>query len=157
MPPSWGSTLRTDPARRLPRKGSIRIKSREVVAMAIRFASIRNAAQKLTPMQVRNPMAEALGVGPPTLHTHLRGIRRCTPEFYAISMARRREQLARRHAAAVQRQPARSRGWHRKQAFLRYRAAHGCYPWESRGGGNGCAFPWATWERLYGVPLALFE
>ena len=124
------------------------MKRREVEAMLWESVSRRmiidRALPHLTPMQLRatallftereaptySEVASKLCVSQGTLHTHLRIIRQRHPEFYALIMERRREQLARRHAAAVERQEARSRQWHRRQGFLRYREAHGRYPWE---------------------------
>lgn len=75
-------------------------------------------------------IAARLGIGLGTVHTHLKRLRAGHPDVYAAVMAERARQLARRHAAALARDAAHSRRWHRKQANRRFRARYGCWPWE---------------------------
>ncbi len=75
-------------------------------------------------------VAARLGLGLGTVHTHLRRLRERHPEVYAAVLAERARQLARRHTAALARDEAHSRHWHRKQANRRYYARFGYWPWE---------------------------
>ncbi len=75
-------------------------------------------------------VAARLGIGLGTVHTHLKRLRAGHPDVYAAVMAERARQLARRHGAALARDAAHSRRWHRKQANRRFRARYGYWPWE---------------------------
>ncbi len=75
-------------------------------------------------------VAAALNLHLGTVYRHLYRLRRGNPEAYAAVMAVRAEQLAKRHAAAVRREEARSAEWHRKQAARRYYYRFGRWPWE---------------------------
>lgn len=75
-------------------------------------------------------VAARLGIGPGTVHTHLKRLRAGQPDVYAAVMAERARQLARRHRAALARDAAHSRRWHRKQANRRFHARYGYWPWE---------------------------
>jgi transposase len=75
-------------------------------------------------------VAARLGLGLGTVHTHLKRLRAGHPDVYAAVMAERARQLARRHAAALARDAAHSRRWHRKQANRRFHAQFGYWPWE---------------------------
>jgi AcrR family transcriptional regulator len=76
--------------------------------------------------------AARMGVHVGTLYTHLRRLRLRYPEVYAALMDVRGDRLAARHKAALARDWARSRAWHKRQANRRYRARFGCWPWEAR-------------------------
>jgi len=67
-------------------------------------------------------VAARLGLGVGTVHTHLRRLRERHPDLYAAVMAERARQLVRRHAAALARDAAHSKRWHRKQANRRFYA-----------------------------------
>lgn len=75
-------------------------------------------------------VAARLGIGLGTVHTHLKRLRAGHPDVYAAVMAERARQLARRHRAALARDAAHSRRWHRRQANRRFRARYGYWPWE---------------------------
>lgn len=75
-------------------------------------------------------VAARLGLGVGTVATHLRRLRERHPDLYALLMAARARQLARRHEAALARDEAHSKRWHKRQANRRYYAAHGSWPWE---------------------------
>jgi transposase len=76
--------------------------------------------------------AALLGLHVGTIYRHLYRLRRQRPEAYAAVMAVRAGQLAERHAAAVNREGARSAEWHRRQAARRYYYRFGRWPWERR-------------------------
>ncbi len=75
-------------------------------------------------------VAARLGIGVGTVHTHLRRLRERHPEIAVAVMAERARQLGRRHEAALARDEAHSRQWHRKRANRRYHARYGRWPWE---------------------------
>ena len=75
-------------------------------------------------------VAAMLGMHRGTVSRHLERTRRLHPHLYAAVMTVRAEQLAQRHATAVERAAAHSRQWHRRQAARRYREQFGCWPWE---------------------------
>lgn len=75
-------------------------------------------------------VAARLGIGLETVHTHLKRLRAGHPDVYAAVMAERARQLAQRHRAALARDAAHSRRWHRKQANRRFYARYGYWPWE---------------------------
>ncbi len=75
-------------------------------------------------------VAARLGIGLGTVHTHLKRLRAGHPDVYAAVMVERARQLARRHEAALARDAAYSRHWHRKQANRRFYARYGYWPWE---------------------------
>ncbi len=65
-----------------------------------------------------------------TVRTHLGRIRLGHPALYAAVMTERRRQLATRHAAVVEVRRRRSLMWGRRRYAARYRAEHGCWPWQ---------------------------
>ncbi len=75
-------------------------------------------------------IAARLGIGLGTVHTHLKRLRAGQPDVYAAVMAERAQSLARRHRAALARDAAHSRRWHRKQANRRFYTRYGHWPWE---------------------------
>ncbi len=75
-------------------------------------------------------IAARLGIGLGTVHTHLKRLREGQPNVYAAVMAERAQSLARRHRAALARDAAHSRRWHRRQANRRFYARYGYWPWE---------------------------
>ena len=78
-------------------------------------------------------VARALGVHLGTVYEHLRRLRLRHAEVYAAVMAVRGEQLAERHARAVERAAAHSRAWFRRKAARTYYYRYGRWPWERRG------------------------
>jgi hypothetical protein len=80
-------------------------------------------------------IADALGVRPSTIKTHLRRIRRRHPGLYAEVMAHRSRAFERYHATVAEARRERSRRWGKRRWAARYRAEHGRWPWDAYGSG----------------------